>query len=51
MAGSAVSPASTSGPNSEGYIRFCFGRERHELAGALASMKSVLAGDAVKTGR
>ena len=31
------------GPGSEGYLRFCFGRERHELAGALASMKDVLA--------
>jgi aspartate aminotransferase len=31
------------GPRSEGYLRLCFGRERHELAGALASMKAVLA--------
>jgi aspartate/methionine/tyrosine aminotransferase len=38
------------GPASEGYIRFCFGRERRELEGALASMKSVFAGDTVKTG-
>lgn len=32
------------GPSAEGYLRLCFGRERHELAGALASMKNVLAG-------
>jgi len=31
------------GPGSEGYLRFCFGRERNELAGALASMKAALA--------
>ena len=39
------------GPASEGYIRFCFGRERRELEGALASMKSVFTGDTVRTGR
>jgi aspartate aminotransferase len=38
------------GPASEGYIRFCFGRERRELEGALASMKRVFARDTVKTG-
>ena len=27
----------------EGYLRFCFGRERKELTGALASMKGALA--------
>ncbi|MEW6321833.1 MAG: pyridoxal phosphate-dependent aminotransferase [Acidobacteriota bacterium] len=32
------------GAASEGYIRFCFGRERRELTGALASMKAALAG-------
>jgi aspartate aminotransferase len=31
------------GPSAEGYLRLCFGRSREELAGALASMKSVLA--------
>lgn len=31
------------GPGSEGYLRFCFGRERSELTGALAAMKGVLA--------
>jgi aspartate aminotransferase len=30
------------GPSAEGYLRLCFGRSRQELAGALASMKSVL---------
>ena len=29
------------GPSGEGYIRFCFAREREELAGALASMRSL----------
>ena len=27
------------GPNGEGYVRFCFARERQELTGALESMK------------
>jgi aspartate aminotransferase len=31
------------GPGAEGYLRFCFGRERSELTGALASMKAALA--------
>ena len=31
------------GPGAEGYLRFCFGRERAELTGALASMKAALA--------
>lgn len=31
------------GAGSEGYLRFCFGRERRELDGALASMTRVLA--------
>lgn len=30
------------GPRAEGYLRLCFGRERSELEGALASMKRVL---------
>ena len=29
------------GPHSEGYIRFCFARERDELKGALASMRQL----------
>ena len=29
------------GANGEGYVRFCFARERNELAGALESMKTV----------
>ena len=31
------------GANGEGYIRFCFARERTELAGALESMRAVFA--------
>jgi aspartate/methionine/tyrosine aminotransferase len=27
------------GPNGEGYVRFCFARERKELLGALESMR------------
>jgi len=30
------------GPHGEGYIRFCFARERAELEGALQSMKDIL---------
>ena len=37
------------GPSAEGYLRLCFGRSRKELAGALASMKTVLAGEVVRT--
>jgi aspartate aminotransferase len=29
------------GPNGEGYVRFCFARERKELTGALDSMKAL----------
>jgi aspartate aminotransferase len=29
------------GPEAEGYMRFCFGRSREELTGALASMKAL----------
>jgi aspartate aminotransferase len=36
------------GPNGEGYIRFCFARDRKELSGALESMRSVFAASAVK---
>jgi aspartate/methionine/tyrosine aminotransferase len=31
------------GPHGEGYLRFCFARERAELQGALDSMRSLLA--------
>jgi len=31
-------PGADFGPNGEGYIRFCFARDRRELAGALESM-------------
>jgi aspartate/methionine/tyrosine aminotransferase len=31
------------GPASEGYVRFCFAREREELAGALREMKKLFA--------
>ena len=30
------------GANGEGYVRFCFARDRSELSGALASMRTVL---------
>ncbi len=36
------------GANGEGYIRFCFARDRAELSGALASMKAVFADTPVK---
>ena len=29
------------GANGEGYVRFCFARDRVELTGALASMKQL----------
>ena len=29
------------GPNGEGYVRFCFARDRKELTGALESMKQL----------
>jgi aspartate aminotransferase len=31
------------GPNGEGYVRFCFARDRRELTGALQSMKQLFA--------
>jgi aspartate aminotransferase len=37
------------GANGEGYVRFCFARERAELTGALESMKQILT--TVKTAR
>lgn len=38
------------GPSGEGHMRFCFGRDREELGGALASMREVLAGSAPSQG-
>jgi aspartate aminotransferase len=35
-------PGADFGPHGEGYVRFCFARERTELEGALESMKDVL---------
>jgi len=35
-------PGADFGPHGEGYVRFCFARERAELAGALESMRAVL---------
>lgn len=32
------------GASGEGHMRFCFGRERHELEGALESMRAVFSG-------
>ena len=29
------------GPSAEGYVRFCFARDRKELTGALQSMKQL----------
>jgi aspartate aminotransferase len=37
-------PGADFGGNGEGYIRFCFARERRELTGALDSMKGLFAG-------
>jgi aspartate aminotransferase len=34
------------GETGEGYVRFCFARDRQELTGALASMRAVLANEA-----
>jgi bifunctional pyridoxal-dependent enzyme with beta-cystathionase and maltose regulon repressor activities len=31
------------GANGEGYVRFCFARDRAELTGALESMRTVFA--------
>ncbi len=37
------------GPAGEGYVRFCFARERRELSAALASMQQALANSQVAT--
>ena len=34
-------PGADFGPHGEGYIRFCFARDRRELSGALESMGRV----------
>jgi aspartate/methionine/tyrosine aminotransferase len=34
-------PGADFGPHGEGYVRFCFARDRRELAGALESMKAL----------
>ena len=38
-------PGADFGANGEGYLRFCFARDRRELQGALESMRSLFAGD------
>jgi aspartate aminotransferase len=35
-------PGADFGPNGEGFVRFCFARERSELSGALAAMRTLL---------
>jgi aspartate/methionine/tyrosine aminotransferase len=37
-------PGADFGPSGEGHMRFCFGRERKELTGALESMRAVFRG-------
>jgi aspartate/methionine/tyrosine aminotransferase len=37
------------GAAGEGYVRFCFARERRELAGALESLRSLLSGFKVQS--
>ncbi len=37
-------PGADFGPSGEGHMRFCFGRERKELIGALESMRAVFRG-------
>jgi aspartate aminotransferase len=38
-------PGADFGANGEGYLRFCFARDRRELQGALESMKALFASD------
>jgi aspartate/methionine/tyrosine aminotransferase len=42
-------PGADFGANGEGYIRFCFARDRAELSGALASMRALFGTPAVTT--
>ena len=37
------------GPHGEGFVRFCFARERSELTGALEQMQELLATKATTT--
>jgi len=41
-------PGADFGANGEGYVRFCFARDRRELAGALASMQSIFNSDPIR---
>ena len=41
-------PGADFGPSGEGYLRFCFARERRELTGALESMKQLFGVAAVR---
>jgi aspartate aminotransferase len=42
-------PGADFGANGEGYIRFCFARDRRELTGALASMHDLFANSELRT--
>ena len=42
-------PGADFGPAGEGYIRFCFARDRRELTGALSSMRDLFAGSPVNS--
>jgi aspartate aminotransferase len=44
-------PGADFGANGEGYVRFCFARDRQELASALASMGDVFASSSARGGR
>jgi aspartate/methionine/tyrosine aminotransferase len=37
------------GANGEGYLRFCFARDRRELEGALASMRAIFSSDRLRS--
>jgi aspartate/methionine/tyrosine aminotransferase len=41
-------PGADFGANGEGYIRFCFARDRRELTGALESMSRLGIGQAAR---
>jgi aspartate aminotransferase len=43
-------PGADFGATGEGYIRFCFARDRRELTGALESMRALFASDGVNAG-
>ena len=43
-------PGADFGANGEGYMRFCFARDRRELGGALESMRQVLVGSSQNSG-